>query len=353
MNKILNTLFWGNTIREWIIAVSIAAGLILVLQIFRRSVLLGLRRWATKSNNKVDDFFISALERSFLPVLYLAAVYTGLSYLQFSVRVNQVIRIALLVAGTFYVLRLLTFVVEYFIYGFIQTQENSDVKKKQARGIIVVLNVLLWVFGFVFLIDNLGYNVTTVIAGLGVGGIAIALAAQAILGDLFSYFVIFFDKPFEIGDFITVDDKMGTIEYVGIKTTRVRALSGEQLIFSNTNLTSARVHNFKRLERRRAVFSFAVHFETPANILRKIPDLVKNIIKSQPTVEFDRGHFSTFGQFSFNFEFVYFVTTPDYNLYMDRQQEINFLILESFEREGISLAFPAQTISWGKDGEKK
>lgn len=161
---------------------------------------------------------------------------------------------------------------------------------------------------------------------------------------MFSYFVIFFDKPFEIGDFIVVGDKMGVVEYVGIKTTRIRALSGEQLVFSNTDLTNSRVHNFKKMERRRIVFKLGVIYQTPAEKLKAIPQMVKDIIVKQTDAEFDRGHFASFGDFSLDFEFVYYVSGADYAKCMDIQQAINLSIFEIFEREKIEFAYPSQTL---------
>jgi small-conductance mechanosensitive channel len=182
------------------------------------------------------------------------------------------------------------------------------------------------------------------VAGLGIGGIAIALAAQTILGDLFSYLVIFFDKPFEIGDFIILEDKMGTVEYIGIKTTRIRTLGGEQLICSNTDLTNSRVHNFKRMQERRVVFSFGVVYDTTTTKLKLIPGIIKQAIESLRETRFDRAHFKSFGNSSLDFEVVYYILTPDYNLYMDKQQAINMSIFESFEREQIEFAYPTQTL---------
>ena len=179
---------------------------------------------------------------------------------------------------------------------------------------------------------------------MGIGGIAIALAAQTILGDLFSYFVIFFDRPFQIGDFIIVEDNMGTIEYIGIKTTRIRTLSGEQLICSNTYLTNSRIHNYKRMEERRIVFKLGVTYQTTSEIVKEIPVIVKEIIESTKDVRLDRGHFSGFGDFSLDFEFVYYILSADYNVFMDKQQEIYHRILCRFESEKIDFAYPTQTL---------
>jgi small-conductance mechanosensitive channel len=209
---------------------------------------------------------------------------------------------------------------------------------------MLLINGVIWMLGFLLLFDNLGYNVTTIIAGLGIGGIAIALAAQSILGDLFNYFVIFFDRPFEIGDFITVDDKKGTVEYIGIKTTRLKSLTGEQLVFSNSDLTNSRIHNFKSMEQRRVSFSLGVVYQTSPQLLEKIPTLIKGIIEVQPTVTFDRAHFQKFSPSSLEYEVVYFVETSDYNLYMDLQQKINMEIFKVFAQEDIHFAYPTQSI---------
>jgi small-conductance mechanosensitive channel len=234
---------------------------------------------------------------------------------------------------------------------FIKKQERGEDKAKQLRGMTVLINIFIWAIGLVFLMGNLGFDISAVIAGLGIGGIAVALAAQAILGDLFSYFVIFFDRPFEVGDFITVQDKAGTVEYTGIKTTRIRALTGEQLVFSNTDLTNSRVHNFKKMEERRVLFRLGVVYQTSAAKLEEIPVIVKDIIEKHNEVRFDRGHFATYGDFSLNFEFVYFIIGSEYVKYMDTQQSINMKIYREFENRGIEFAYPTQTLFLNKENE--
>jgi small-conductance mechanosensitive channel len=207
---------------------------------------------------------------------------------------------------------------------------------------------VLWTIGLIAIFHNLGFDVTAIIAGLGVGGIAIALAAQTILGDLFNYFVILFDQPFEPGDFIVVDEKMGTIEHIGLKTTRIRSLQGEQIIFSNTNLTNSRIHNYKRMNERRVLFQLGVVYDTPVDKLKIIPTLIRKAIDDQDFVRFDRVHFASFGEYSMKFEAVYHVISSDYNQYMDIQQGINLAICEQFRAEGIQFALPAYSISPGK-----
>ncbi|MEM8810584.1 MAG: mechanosensitive ion channel family protein, partial [Cyanobacteria bacterium P01_G01_bin.38] len=183
-----------------------------------------------------------------------------------------------------------------------------------------------------------------VVAGLGIGGVAVALASQGVLQDLFSYFAILFDRPFEIGDFIIVGDFIGTVEHVGIKTTHMRSISGEQLVLANTDLTSTRIRNFRRMQRRRIVFSIGVTYETGYAKIERIPAMIQAIVEQMSGVTFDRAHFLSYGDFSLNFEIVYFVETDDYATYMDAQQQINLGLKTAFEKEQIEFAYPTQVL---------
>lgn len=344
MDNILNVLFLDNTLIKWIIAAIIITVSFLITKILKTVVIRRLKKWALTTNTTWDNFIIDIIDRSVIPLLYISSVYFALLTLKFNATVERVIHIAYLFSVTFFVLKVISAAFKKFVYSFIQREEDSESKEKQAGGLIAIVNIIIWICGVIFLIDNMGYNVTTLIAGLGVGGIAIALAAQAVLGDLFSYFVIFFDRPFEIGDFVTLGDENGVIEYIGIKTTRIRTLSGEQLVCSNTDLTNSRLHNYKRMEKRRIVFSLGVTYQTTHRQLANIPVMVKDIITSRSQLQFDRGHFSGYGDFSLNFEFVYYVLSPEYNIYMDNQQGIYLDIFTAFEKEGIEFAFPTQTL---------
>jgi small-conductance mechanosensitive channel len=193
-------------------------------------------------------------------------------------------------------------------------------------------------------LDNLGIDVTALVAGLGIGGVAVALSVQNILGDLFASLSIILDKPFVIGDFLIIDDYMGSVEYVGLKTTRVRSLSGEQLIFSNSDLLKSRIRNYGRMFERRVVFSIGVTYDTPREKLRRIPGIIQKAIEAEDKTRFDRSHFMKYGDYSLQFETVYYVLSADYNSYMDIQQAIYFAIHEAFEQEQIEFAYPTQTL---------
>lgn len=344
MDKFWDQVFLQNTLRDWAIALSIITASIFILYLIRTIVVVRIKSFSSKTKTTLDDFFVALISSSLMPLLYVLAIYFGLKYIHITARTDKAIQVAIMVVVTFFILRIITSLIRYSFSRALAKKDHTEQREKQAKGIMLIVQVIIWLLGFIFLIDNLGYDITTLIAGLGIGGIAIALAAQTILGDLFSYLVIFFDKPFEIGDFISVEDKSGTVEYIGIKTTRLRTLSGEQLICSNTYLTNSRVHNFKRMQERRAVFNIGVVYTTPPDQLRMIPELLKEIILSNENIRFDRAHFQGFGESRLNFEVVYFVLSPDYNLYMDIQQKVNIAIMEKFQSNNIEFALPTRTI---------
>ena len=353
MQDFLNQTFYGNSIYNYAVAVGIFILGIIVLTIFKKIILSRLKKWSETTATTVDDFLVRGIEKSVVPVLYLINFYLAIITLNLPGEAKDVIDKAIIILATFFFIRVITSTLKYSLNSYVKrkTPEEEDAERrlKQINGITLILSFVIWSVGFVFLLDNLGFEISAVIAGLGIGGIAIALAAQAILGDLFSYFVIFFDRPFEIGDFIVLGDFMGTIEYIGIKTTRIRSLNGEQVVVSNTDLTNSRIRNFKRMERRRVVFKLGVIYQTTSRQLAEIPKLVRDIIESQQDVVFDRGHFQSYGDFSLNFEFVYYVLSSDYNKYMDIQQSINLKVYEEFEKLGIEFAYPTQTLFVSKN----
>jgi small-conductance mechanosensitive channel len=344
MEDFLNQIYFGNSILEYITAIGIFVLVIVVVKIFRLIVLKRLKKWAAKTQTTIDDFILNGIKKSIVPILYYSAIYFAARSLNVSDSAKNILDVLSIVVVTFFIVRLITSTLDYSIKSYTARQEAADQKAKQLKSISTLARIIIWGVGLVFLLDNLGFDISAVVAGLGIGGIAVALAAQTILGDLFSYFIIFFDRPFELGDYVKVGDKNGTIEHIGIKTTRIRALNGEQLVFSNTDLTSSRLHNFKKLEKRRIVFTIGVIYETPAEKLEIIPGLVKDIITEEEKSDFDRGHFKSFGDFSLDFEFVYHVLSSDYKTYMDTQHNINMNIFNKFSEEGIEFAYPTQLV---------
>jgi len=345
MLRILNYTFLGNTLLDYLIFLLILCVGLLFIRIFKKIILKRLKKWAEKTQTTVDDFIVnSIIEKTTLPLLYFGVFYFSLNLLKLSSSLKKIINTFAIALLTFFAARLIIEVLSYVFKIYWVKQGKKEALEKSLRGILRIAKVLVWGLAIVFFLDNLGFKVSTVLAGLGIGGVAVALAAQAILKDLFSYFSIIFDRPFEVGDFIIIDNFLGTVEYIGIKTTRIRSLGGEQLILSNTDLTSSRVRNYKRMEKRRVVFQFGVTYDTPVEKLKKIPKMVEEIIKSVKDTIFDRAHFFSYGDFSLIFEVVYYVLGSSYNKYMDIQQEINLKLKETFEKEKIEFAFPTQTL---------
>lgn len=344
MKDILQYSIFGNTTIAYISAIAVFICGIAVVYVFKKYVFRRIKKCADATDTIIDDYIIEVIESSLIPLVYFGVFYIALHTLDLTVGFKHVLESSAVVFVTVLVVKAVISVVNFGLQSYLNKSLDSSGEEKQLKGMLGLVSFVIWAIALVFLLDNLGVKISAVVAGLGIGGIAVALAAQAVLGDLFSYFVIFFDKPFEVGDFIIIGDKMGVVEYIGIKTTRIRAIGGEQLVFSNTDLTNSRVHNFKKMERRRVVFNLGVTYQTPAEKLKTIPKMVKDAIEDQENTTFDRGHFASYGDFSLNFEFVYYVTSADYNKYMDVQQCINLAIYEIFEKEGIDFAYPTQTI---------
>src|SRR5688572_8160950 len=353
----LQRVIYHNTVLDYLIVALLILVGVMVIRFLKQTILKKLKSWTEKTTNHYDDFIYRSIERFGIPWLYLVVIYLGIHYLTLHKNTENVLKIAFTAAFTFLVIRLLASVFLALLEKFVRRQDNGDEKVKQLGGIMLIVNVFIWAIGLLFFFDNMGFDVTTVITGLGIGGIAVALAAQNILGDLFNYLVIFFDRPFETGDYIQVDEKSGTVEYIGIKTTRVQSLTGEQLVFANSDLTSSRIHNHKRMHQRRISFKFGIVYQIRPEELRAIPGIMKSIIEEQENekVLFDRAHFASYGDSSLDFEVVYHIFDTDYTKYMDIQQEINFRMFEVFLERGIGFAYPTRTIiqDSGQMPEKK
>jgi len=341
---IMQRTFFGNAVSEYLLSLLILVAGVLAVILLKRIIIRRLKIWTDKTATTLDDFFVRIIDSKLVPVFYCGVAYLSIHSLTLGPAFTRAFDIALAVLLTIFGVRFLSAVMEYMIENVWLKKEEDATRKYSIKGLLPVINVIIWGTAITFLLDNLGFKISTVIAGLGIGGVAVALAAQTVLGDLFSYFAILFDRPFKIGDFIIVGDYLGTIEHVGIKTTRIRSLSGEQVVFSNTDLTNSRVRNYKRMDKRRVVFRLGVTYQTTLQQLKEIPGVIEGIIKGIDLTAFDRAHFFSYGDFSLIFEVVYYVLSSDYNKYMDIQQEINFQIKEEFERRRIEFAYPTQTL---------
>jgi len=333
----------GNPAWAWATAVLLALVVFFVLLILRRSLGRRLKARAEESKNLVTGLIAELVTRVWVLVLLMAGVAAGTVVLDLPARLQFLLHSGLvvlaLIQGGLWANALLAQWLQR------RLREQSD----GARSTAVVMlsfggKLAVWSVIFLLSLANLGIDVTALIAGLGVGGIAVALAAQNILGDLFASVAIALDKPFEIGDFIIVGDLMGVVEHIGLKTSRIRSLFGEQIVMSNSDLLGSRIRNYKRMKERRVVFSIGVTYQTPAAKLEEIVVMLKSIISALPDVRFDRAHFQKYGDFALIFEAVYYVLSADYNLYMDRQQSINLDLYRRFAEAGIEFAYPTQTL---------
>jgi len=335
----------GNTLLAWLLALAVTVIGTVALVLLKRVIRRRLGQLAERTATSADDLLVelvASTRRLFLLVVSLAA---GSQFVVLPGSLDRGVSILFALAITIQVALWANRAVSFWLGRQQKLHAETDPGAVTTlQGLSYVVRVVVWSAAFLLALDNLGYNVTTLIAGLGVGGVAVALAVQSILGDLFASLSIVLDKPFVNGDFIIVDQHMGTVERIGLKTTRVRSLSGEQLVFSNSDLLKSRIRNFKRMIERRVVFSVGVTYQTPREQVAAVPGMIKEIIEGLESTRFDRSHFKEFGDSSLNFETVYYVLGPDYNQYMDIQQTINLEIMKRFEELGIEIAYPTRTV---------
>jgi small-conductance mechanosensitive channel len=340
----MNFIFLNNTATAWAAAAAVAVAVTAGLFILKGVLVRRLGRFAARTETKVDDVVVAALDSTRLAALAVIGVYAGAATLTLDPRAHQFLMRAAIAAALLQVAIWLDAGVRGWLGHYRERREEDPAMATSAGAISFIVRIALWAVIALMILANFGLNITTLVASLGIGGIAVALAVQNILGDLFASLSIVLDKPFVIGDVINVAGTVGTVEHVGLKTTRVRSVSGEQIIYSNTDLLKSRIHNLKRMTSRRNVFTVGVPYGTPEAELRVIPRLVENIIRAQPAVTFDRAHFNGFGPSSLNFEAVYTVNDADYKLHMDTQQEIYLQLYAAFAERGIEFAFPTQTL---------
>ncbi len=296
------------------------------------------------------DKYISSIDKLITLLLWLFLINLALQQLYLTDYLKDIISYTILGLIIIFSVLILQKTAFFILSQYFKHRTEDEAHQEKVLSMIwSIAKIFIWLFAFLFFLDNLGIQISGLIAGLGIGGIAIGFASQSIIQDIFSYFTIQIDKPFEIGDFIIVGDFRGVVEYIGIKTTRLQSLSGEQLVFSNGDLTNSRIQNFRRMKRRRIVFNFGVTYDTSLEKLREIPPLITDIIENIDNTEVNRVHFQAYGDFSLIFEVVYFVNSKEYLDYMNIQQEINFKMKKEFKERGIEFAFPSRTIYLKQD----
>lgn len=330
-----------NSPAQWVIAGAITLGVLTLLLVLRPVIRRYAERVAKTERRELLEIPAEVLSRTTLPFLVAVSLYFGLQSLQLGEQLDKVLNSIITI----------TVFVQLGVWAgaavkvWVQRRRTTAADRAAvgSLGIIsFIAGLLIWALVLLAALDNLGVNITALVAGLGIGGVAVALALQNVLGDLFASLAIALDRPFVVGDFLAVDNFLGSVENIGIKTTRLRSIDGEQIIFSNSNLLGARVRNYGRMTDRRVVFATNVAYETPVELLGRVPGMLRQAVEAEKDTRFDRSHFARHGVASLEFETVYYVLTPDFNRYMDIQQSINLKVHRQFLELGIPFASPTQ-----------
>lgn len=342
----------GLPVPDLALAVAAALAAYLAMRLVLRYVIGRTRQLAQRTSNHVDDMVVEVLGSTNRVFLLLAAVLVGVGMLDLTERWNQRVGQLWFIALALQTGLWFTKAISLGLRRYEARHSSSGMTQVSASAVLLSwsLRTLLWAVVLLAMLSNLGVNITAFVASLGVGGIAIALAVQNILGDLFASLSIAVDKPFEVGDAIGIGDLSGTVQHIGLKTTRLRSLTGEQIVISNTDLLKQIVKNYRRMEERRIAFKFGMSYRSDPEKLEAIPGIVKRLIESRPKLRLDRVHFQAFGESSLDFEVIYFVTTPDYGLYMDEQQRLNLQMMREFDALGVEFAIPTRSVYVMSDG---
>ncbi|MDA0376173.1 MAG: mechanosensitive ion channel family protein [bacterium] len=348
IQQILEFQIGGNTVLQLATAVGIFGFIFIAMKLARKHVIDRMFKMSKKTSTRVDDVVTAFLGGIRTPMYLLVAFFVALQGIEVPESLSLIVDIIILVVVVSQVVKLLEEVFAMVLGAqFRKTSPNSELPGVFRIGI----RLILWSVGGLLILSNAGVDITSLIAGLGIGGLAISLALQGILSDLFASFSLVVDKPFEIGDFIIVGEHKGTVKNIGMKTTRITALEGEEIVISNNELTTARVQNYKKMQKRRIVFTFGCTYDAKADQMAKIADDVSKIIDDHELAEVDRVHFRGFGESDLQFEAVYYMLTSDYVDYMDTQQDINIQMMKYFEENGLEIAYPTQTVYVKKEGQ--
>lgn len=341
-----SSLILGNTPAAYGYAVAAFAVTLTLIYLIRNISLSRLKAIAEKTATDLDDLLLNLIERVTGMEYYLVAFYVATRYLTRTTPFDKGLLAAILVVFTYRGIIIAQALITYWLNKLTAKRQLSpEARASVVNSTQVIMRTLVWIGAILFVMDNMGVNISAVLTGLGIGGVAVALAAQNILGDLFNFFVILLDKPFAVGDFIIGDGAVcGTVEKIGLKSAHIRNLSGEQLIVSNSTLLGMQVKNYARMERRRVVLTTTVVYQTPLEKLKAIPGIIEQAVKDLGDTTFDRCNLSNLGDFSIDFETVYYMEKPDYTLMMSAKERLLHTIMEKFGKEGIEFAYPTQTL---------
>jgi small-conductance mechanosensitive channel len=346
-----NFYYSENEIQIWFKAVLVFVLIFITLYLFQTMILSRLRSLCMKTKIQADEILIDSIIQISPFFYFMVSVWGAIQFLELPDLVVKIINWITLILLIYYVTRTVQKLSEYIINNHVFKERTGESNSGViVKGFITQLTkVIIWGAAILVLFQNLGVQISVLLGGMGLAGLAVGFALQSVLEDIFAFFSIYFDRPFEIGDFVVLEEEKGVIEKIGIKSTRIRTLQGQELVVSNRELTSKRIHNYRKMQERRIVFSFGITYETDYKKLKKVNKIVKNIFNNIKRARLDRIHFHEFGDFSLNYEVVYYVLSQDYYEYMDTQEIINLALFQEFEREGISFAYPTKRVILDKN----
>lgn len=343
--EVMETEFWGNNLEAYAIALFMFLAYNCAFWLFRKYFLTKLHAWSENSYAKLDNVVVKSLIR--IPDFFyiLLAFYLAAESLHLEPTFNKFLNLIFATFAIFQIISALQGTIHYVLENSIQSHKRDKTDYTLIYGAKILINMTLWSIAMLLVLSNWGVNVNSLIASLGIGGIAVALAVQNILGDIFSAFSIYIDKPFRVGDSITIGEHTGTVKKIGLKSTRIQAVQGEEIVIPNKELTGSRVQNFKKMKERRISWIINVSHETPADQCRLIPDIIKDIFKSFENIRVDYIVLKEIGISSLVYETIFFYPSGDFNEYIAKQHIMNLRIKEDFEKAGINFAIPPQTVN--------
>tara|TARA_Y100001970_G_scaffold147328_1_gene180889 strand:+ start:37585 stop:38670 length:1086 start_codon:yes stop_codon:yes gene_type:complete len=352
-NSFTNILFINNYIWEWLLAILSIAIIYLALIFIKNLAEKKLKKFADKTSNNFDDYLLEILSSTSKIFVLIGAINIGCEIVKLDTNITNILNHVFILALFWQITKWVILIANIIFARYKKIKEiNDDMHGVTAiNGLTAISKFVIWLIFLMLAMDNLGVDITALVAGLGIGGLAIALAAQSILGDLFASLTIMIDKPIAIGDYVVVDNFMGNVKAIGIKSTKLESLTGEEIIISNSDLLNSRLRNYhqSRMKKRRSTMKIGIIYETDFKKLKKVQEILKHIVKSNPKTEYIRAIFTDFGDFSLDFELTYNVLSPDYETLTEINHEIRLKIFETFEKENLEFAYPTRTIHIAKD----
>ncbi|MCO5141482.1 MAG: mechanosensitive ion channel family protein [Oligoflexia bacterium] len=335
--------FLGNSGKQWVSAILMFIAILATLWIVKTIILVRLKAIASRTTTTIDDLALSVIDRTKLPLFLLFSLSTSLTSLQLEGKVLTLTKGILVFSIIVQIALWSIYIIDFYVKAAAEKADDGG-RATTVSALGFLAKIFVWVFVLLLLLDNYGVNIAALVTGLGIGGVAVALAVQNVLGDLLASLSIVLDKPFVIGDFIQVGSQLGTVEHIGLKTTRLTSATGEQLIFSNSDLLQSRIQNFRRMRERRFAFTVGILYETPTEKLDETRQIISKTIEDIEGVRLERCFLASFGPSSLDYEVVYWIHSRDYNVFVEKHHEISVELVRRFRKAGLDFAYPTRKI---------